>query len=111
MHVNKRTQDKRIPSNSRQLAPRQTLLTQTNICRLCIQPSHPRQVCPAFNATCSRCSRKGHLSSVPFKTMGELTTPSCNQDINTFDDEPYSNTVYVDANTIYMDTVGNGNTN
>ena len=45
------------------------------------------------------------------KPIGELTTPSCNQDSNTFDDEPYSDTVYLNANTIYLDTVGNGNTN
>ena len=43
--------------------------------------------------------------------MGELTTPLCNQDSKTFDDEPYSDTVYLNADTIYLDNVGNGNTN
>ena len=110
MYVNKK--GKRIPSNSRQLAPRQALPKQKNICRRCGQPSHPHQVCPAIYATCFRCNRKGHYSSQCLsKTIGELTTPSCNQDSNTFDDEPYSDTVYLNADTIYLDTVGDGNTN
>ena len=106
MYVNKRVQGKRISSNPRQLTPRQVLPTQAKICRRCGQSSHSRQVCPATNATCFRCNRKGHYSSQCLsKTMAELTTPSY-QDSNTFNDDPYSNTVY----TIYLDTVGNGNT-
>ena len=39
------------------------------VCRQCGKSSHPRQLCPARDATCFRCNRKGHYGarSVSFK--------------------------------------------
>ena len=44
-------------------------LTQTsarpppNNCRRCSSATHPKQSCPARDATCFRCNRRGHFSS------------------------------------------------
>ena len=44
-------------------------------CRRCGKGSHPRQQCPAWDATCYRCKRVGHYRSQCLsKTMTEVTT-------------------------------------
>ena len=99
--------------NSGYSTPRQVSSAQTKHCRRCEKASHPRQVYPANNATCFRCYRKGHFSSQCLsKTMGELTTPSHQQaDSKLADYDPYSDTVYLSADNVYLDTVNNVNAN
>ena len=43
--------------------------------------------------------------------MGELTTPSYQQTESKIIDDPYSDTVYLSADTVYLDTVGNSTAN
>ena len=112
MYVNKSTQGgKKFPDNSSHVSYRQALPTPAKYCRCCGKPSHPCQVCPASNATCFRCKRKGHFSSqLLSKTVGELITPSYQQsDSKVIDNDPYSDTVYLSADTVYLDTASNTN--
>ena len=42
--------------------------------------------------------------------MGELTTPSCQQsDSKTIDNDPYFDTDYLSADSVYLDTISNTN--
>jgi len=109
MYVNK---GKNAPGNSSQVTQRQPLPVQPRHCRRCGKTSHPRQMCPANNATCFRCNRKGHFSSQCLsKTVGELTALSYKQAESETNDDPYSDTVYLSADTVYLDTVSNAAAN
>ena len=90
-----------------------TAPAQTKICRRCGKNSHPRQLCPANNVVCFRCNRKGHFSSQCLsKTMGEMTTytpPYQKTDSDIPDDDPYSDTVFLSADAVYVDAVNKTN--
>ena len=44
-------------------------------CTHCVKESHPHDKCPAKDATCHRCNKKGHYSSQCFsKGLSEITT-------------------------------------
>ena len=81
---------------ARQPVPSQAKL---RICKRCGKGSHPHQSCPAREATCYRCNRKGHYSSQCLsRMMGELTTPNPQPDDNPQEDNDlYSDTVYLNA--------------
>ena len=60
----------------RQPIPRQPFVN-TKVCRRCGKSSHPRQSCPAKDATCFRCNRKVHYGSQCLsKTVAEIVEPS-----------------------------------
>ena len=97
----------RAPITNKQAAP-----TQIKVCRRCGKTSYPRQLCPANNATCLYCNRKGHFSSqCLLKTMGELTISPYQQTDNDIldDDDPYSNAAFLSADAVYVDAVQNTN--
>ena len=80
------------------IGPRPALLK----CRKCGKGSHPRQQCPASDATCHRCKRVGHYKSQCLsKTMAEVTTSmqsletTDHQDYD--DDETYSDPIYLNT--------------
>ena len=64
-------------------------------CRRCGRGSHPRQDCPARDATCHRCNHKGHYSAQCLsKTILELTSSSNpDQESDTYSDVIYLNNV------------------
>ena len=52
--------------------PRQPV-PNAKVCRRCGKTSHPRQSCPAKEATCFRCNRKGHFGyQCLSKTVAEV---------------------------------------
>jgi len=113
MYVNKSTQGgKKFPGNSSHSSHRQALPALDKYYTCCGKPLHPRQIFTDSNATCFHRNRKGYFSSQCLsKTMGELTTPSYLQsDSKVIDNDPYSDMVYVSADTIYLDTVSNTST-
>jgi len=74
-------------------------VTSIQTCRKCGRGSHSRQTCPAQDATCFCCNRKGHYSSQclsttaaePKQNLSELTTYAEN------DANPETSTRYLDA--------------
>ena len=68
-------------------------------CRRCGKASHPRQSCPAKDATCFRCNRKGHFGAQCLsKTVAELTDSLQESTIaESSHEDLYSDTIYLNA--------------
>ena len=76
------------------------------MCSRCGKSSHPRQSCPAKDATCFRCNRKGHYSTQYLsKTVEEITNPLREQTLN----DSSGSDFYSDS--LYLDTVNGHNKN
>ena len=91
-----RTQRRLVPLN--QPVTRQPV-QKAKLCRRCGKSSHPRQSCPAKDATCFRCNRKGHYGSQCLsKTVAEIADPLQELTVNNSSDgDLYSDTVYLNA--------------
>ena len=72
---------------------------KAKLCRRCGKSSHPRQSCPAKDATCFRCNRKGHYGSQCLsKTVAEIADSLQKLTVNNSSDgDLYSDTVYLNA--------------
>ena len=68
-----------------------------NNCRRCGAGAHPRQSCPARDATCYRCNRRGHFSSQCLSNTVAMISASAEQlpsnHSNQFEDLKYLDTV------------------
>ena len=68
-----------------------------NKCRRCGTGAHPRQSCPAKEATCFRCNRRGHFSSQCLSNtiaMISVTTEQpLNEQVQQYEDLKYLDTV------------------
>ena len=65
------------------------------VCRRCGKSSHPRQSCPARDATCFYCNRKGHFGAQCLsKTVAEIADSQQESD---FSDELVENFVQLDS--------------
>ena len=82
---------KRSPQIQRQLPTQPSW----HKCKRCGKGSHPREHCPARDATCYRCNRKGHYKAQCLsKTISELTSsPTQDQESDTYSDVIYLNIV------------------
>ena len=82
---------------------RQPLLNQpvqnAKMCRRCGKSSHPHQPCPAKDATCFRCNRKGHYSTQCLsKTIAEIDDPLQELTLNdSSGSDFYSDTLYLNT--------------
>ena len=91
-----RTQRRLVPLD--QPVTRQPV-QKAKLCRHCGKSSHPHQSCPAKDATCFRCNRKGHYGSQCLsKTVAEIANPLQELTVNNSSDgDLYSDTVYLNA--------------
>ena len=91
-----RTQRRLVPLN--QQVTRQPV-QKAKLCRRCGKRLHPRQSCPAKDATCFRCNRKGHYGSQSLsKTVAEIADPLQELSVNdSSDGNLYSDMVYLNA--------------
>ena len=68
-----------------------------NKCRRCGTGAHPRQSCPAKEATCFRCNRRGHFSSQclsnTIATISVTTEQPLNEQVQQYEDVKYLDTV------------------
>ena len=79
----------------RQPIPRQPV-PNGKVCRWCRKSSHSRQSCPARDATCFRCNRKGHFGAQCLsKTVAEIADSQQESDFS--DEDLYSDTIYLNA--------------
>ena len=69
------------------------------MCRRCGKTSHPRQSCPAKEAICFCCNRKGQFGSQCLsKTVAEVADPLQESTVtDSSDGDQYSDTVYLNA--------------
>ena len=74
-----------------------------NNCRRCGAGTHPRQSCPARDATCYRCNRRGHFSSQCLSNTVAMISTSAEQPPTNHSNQ------YEDLK--YLDTVENANSN
>jgi len=88
-------------------------MQSTNGCRQCGRGSHSFQACPARDATCFRCRRKGHFGNKCLsRTVAEVTDSVDDLDINSQDDSyldvAYLNTITRDSKSLHCrNTHGN----
>ena len=61
-------------------------------CKRCGKGSHPREHCPARDATCYKCNCKGHYNSTVF-FKSNFSSPTQDQESDTYSDVIYLNTV------------------
>ena len=86
------------PTSSRSLPP-QTF----QLCRQCGQGPHPRQSCPAGDATCFHCNQRGHFSFQCLSTTATKHPQGLNELITV---EPLNPT-----HNVYLDTVNSAENN
>ena len=72
-------------------------------CRKCGSATHPKQSCPARDATCFRCNRRGHFSSQCLSNTIALVT--------TQPEQPQAGPQQQDQEMKYLDTVENDQQN
>jgi len=72
-------------------------------CRMCGSATHPKQSCPARDATCFRCNRRGHFSSQCLSNTIALVT--------TQPEQPQAGPQQQDQEMKYLDTVENDQQN
>ena len=75
-------------------------LRTTTVCRCCGKGSHPRNLCPAKEAQCFRCNRRGHFSSQCLSTTVASTTRNL-QELTTETSMADNSTIEV----AYLDTL------
>ena len=83
----------KTPSRGNQQSPRgsQPASTNGNKCMRCGKGPHPRKLCPAREAVCHTCKKKGHYSSLCLsKSVGNVALPPPNAE---YCDTAYLNTV------------------
>ena len=67
-------------------------------CQRCGRGAHPQQLCPAKDAICRRCNRRGHYSSQCMSsTVALVSTAAPEQGLTEQLDEEYTETAYLDT--------------
>ena len=96
------------------LPPQRTTCTQSRAqpqipkCRRCGKTSHPRQHCPARDATCHRCKRQGHYATQCLsKTVAQVTSEM--QELTTTDQNDHTEELLY-SDVVYLNTVGDDTT-
>ena len=83
----------------RKLIHRQPPVSNAKLCRRCGKASHPKQSCPARDAICFKCNRKGHFGAQCLSTtVAEITDSLQDTTLTDFSDgDLYSDTIYLRA--------------
>ena len=107
---------KRQPTSKHSNSP-STQQSTSSSCKWCGLQSHPRRLCPAKNATCSKCKKKGHYAAVCLsgKQVHELVSSQTHDANNYYSHTDGMNNYYdhhmehTENSDLFLGQVGSGN--